>query len=375
MHGSNPQRKRRSTLTRVIDRAQRADRFVCRLAAGSETSSARVVSVEVEPSGDFKCEDWLESTRISLQAQAAILLTPDVSSSAWDVGSCLYVGPTAEIRRSALRRWLRNPPESARRPQDYDSVTIDPRQRDRAFSLRELCALDRATRSRLEDFCRMLALPQTDLLCILVCHGSRLLACVGILREEAFDAADRVQFEALVGSLRQGVIRQRDAGTAPMHRPLLEFLLELVPEPALVLSAGGWVEHANSTALDWLRGTEASDSLSALREALERGETHPEFVVSALDDRGCPGYRLVLRRKAQRGTSDAVVRASHLWQLRPRQIAVLEHVAMGRSNKEVAAALGCAEVTVERYLTSLFRVSGSQSRTELIARVYELRST
>jgi DNA-binding CsgD family transcriptional regulator len=337
------------------------------------------VSVEAapEPSSDFSCADWLELTRIALRAQAAILLTPDLSSSGWDVGSCIYVGPAAEFRRDALRRWLRSRPESARGsgPQDYDPATIEARQCDRAFSLRELYAFDSTKRSRLEDFCRLLGLPQTDLLRILVCQGSRLLGCVALLRNEAFDAADGVQFEALVGALRQGLIRQRNARAATTHRPLLEILLELVPEPALVLSAGGWVEHANTTALDWLRASGASDSLRALREALGRGEAHPEFVVSSLDDRGCPGYRLVLRRKAEKGTSDAVARASQLWQLRPRQIAVLEQVASGRCNKEVAAALGCAEVTVERYLTSLFRVSGSQSRTELIARVYELRQT
>jgi DNA-binding NarL/FixJ family response regulator len=372
MQGTEPARKRRSTITRVIDRAQSTDRVVSQVGFGSNASPARRLTVEAEPCNDFACEEWLEFARISLCAQAAILVTPDLSSNSWDVGSCLYVGPTAEIRRHALRRWLRTEAERDGGAQGYDPVTIDGRQCDRALSLRELCALDGATGSRLEDFGRMLALPQSDLLRIMVCQGSSLLACVAVLREEAFDAADSVQLETLAGLLRQGLIRERNGHATGTHRSLLEFLLELVPEPALVLSAGGWIEQANTAALDWLRSGNANAALSALREALGRGETHPEFVVSALDDRGCPGYRLVLCRKAELGT-DAVVRASHFWQLRPRQVAVLEQVAMGRSNKEVAAALGCAEVTVERYLTALFRVSGSQSRTELIARLYELR--
>jgi DNA-binding NarL/FixJ family response regulator len=42
------------------------------------------------------------------------------------------------------------------------------------------------------------------------------------------------------------------------------------------------------------------------------------------------------------------------------------------SNKEIAARLSCAEVTVEKQLTQLFRSSGVRSRTELMARLHAL---
>jgi hypothetical protein len=38
----------------------------------------------------------------------------------------------------------------------------------------------------------------------------------------------------------------------------------------------------------------------------------------------------------------------------------------GVSNKEIAEALGCAEVTVENHLTALFRRSGARSRAGLV---------
>jgi len=56
--------------------------------------------------------------------------------------------------------------------------------------------------------------------------------------------------------------------------------------------------------------------------------------------------------------------------LTAREIDVLELVVRGKSNKEIAVALSCAEVTVEKCLTKLFRASGARSRTELAARLH-----
>jgi DNA-binding NarL/FixJ family response regulator len=49
---------------------------------------------------------------------------------------------------------------------------------------------------------------------------------------------------------------------------------------------------------------------------------------------------------------------------------VLEHRAAGKSNKEIAAALECAAVTVDKCLTQLFRTSAARSRTELTAKLH-----
>ena len=67
-------------------------------------------------------------------------------------------------------------------------------------------------------------------------------------------------------------------------------------------------------------------------------------------------------------------------QLRPppkltrRQREVLEQVVHGRSNKEIAAKLSCAENTVEFHLTALYRKFDVTSRAELIARVLRRRA-
>jgi len=67
-----------------------------------------------------------------------------------------------------------------------------------------------------------------------------------------------------------------------------------------------------------------------------------------------------------------VARARTRWQLSPRTTAFLEQLARGMSNKEIASRLSCAEVTVEKQLTQLFRCSGVRSRTELMAKLHAL---
>lgn len=58
--------------------------------------------------------------------------------------------------------------------------------------------------------------------------------------------------------------------------------------------------------------------------------------------------------------------------LTPRQRDILEHIAMGRSNKQIAHALGIRERTVKFHVAALFERLGTQSRTEAL--VVALRS-
>jgi DNA-binding CsgD family transcriptional regulator len=55
------------------------------------------------------------------------------------------------------------------------------------------------------------------------------------------------------------------------------------------------------------------------------------------------------------------------WKLTPRQADVLSLIVEGRTNKEIAQALACADNTVELHVTRLLRKTGTSSRTQLIA--------
>jgi DNA-binding NarL/FixJ family response regulator len=49
-----------------------------------------------------------------------------------------------------------------------------------------------------------------------------------------------------------------------------------------------------------------------------------------------------------------------------REREVLDHVARGFSNKEIAAAIGCAPKTVESHVTNLLRKHAVDSRLRLV---------
>lgn len=53
--------------------------------------------------------------------------------------------------------------------------------------------------------------------------------------------------------------------------------------------------------------------------------------------------------------------------LTDRQLAVLEQVVLGRSNKEIARALGMAEPTVKGHLVTIFRVLRVRNRAEAVS--------
>lgn len=53
-------------------------------------------------------------------------------------------------------------------------------------------------------------------------------------------------------------------------------------------------------------------------------------------------------------------------QLTPRQRAVVTEMCKGKSNKEIARALGMAEATVKLHLTEVFKTIGVKTRYEAI---------
>jgi DNA-binding NarL/FixJ family response regulator len=49
---------------------------------------------------------------------------------------------------------------------------------------------------------------------------------------------------------------------------------------------------------------------------------------------------------------------------------VLDRLALGDSNKDIAAQLGCTESTVEVHVSALLKKAGVDSRSKLIARYW-----
>jgi DNA-binding NarL/FixJ family response regulator len=65
-----------------------------------------------------------------------------------------------------------------------------------------------------------------------------------------------------------------------------------------------------------------------------------------------------------------VERVAFQWGLSTKQRLVLAELVMGKRNKEIAATLGCAEVTVEYHLSAIRRKTGLHGRAALISRFW-----
>jgi DNA-binding CsgD family transcriptional regulator len=62
-------------------------------------------------------------------------------------------------------------------------------------------------------------------------------------------------------------------------------------------------------------------------------------------------------------------RGAEIAQLTPTETRVVELLAAGAANAEIAAALGLSRRTVEWHLTKVYRKLGVRSRTQLVARI------
>ncbi len=68
-------------------------------------------------------------------------------------------------------------------------------------------------------------------------------------------------------------------------------------------------------------------------------------------------------------TSAQTNKALHLG-LSLREVGVLELVLSGKTNLEIAEALGLAESTTKAYFSTIFRVLGVANRAQLLSRIH-----
>jgi DNA-binding NarL/FixJ family response regulator len=78
----------------------------------------------------------------------------------------------------------------------------------------------------------------------------------------------------------------------------------------------------------------------------------------------------VLRHVASRSAPNGATESSAI-ALTPRESTVLQHLASGRSNKQIAAALGVSERTVKFHVSTLFTKLGATNRTEAVTRAIQ----
>jgi two-component system, NarL family, response regulator YdfI len=155
------------------------------------------------------------------------------------------------------------------------------------------------------------------------------------------------------------------------------------PPDVLLVEAGTLADPAARKAMDWasaggpvvllLHNPTVEAVAEALRagvkSALSSGRTGPE-IVAAIEAAAVglvvlhsTDLEALLRAPSavSRGGSDALVEA-----LTPRELEVLQLLASGFGNKEIASRLGISEHTVKFHVASIMGKLGAASRTEAV---------
>jgi DNA-binding CsgD family transcriptional regulator len=199
--------------------------------------------------------------------------------------------------------------------------------------------------------------------------GSTLATVRGLLDERALEKVRRLDISGATRALGEGLARARDAqSSATVVVEVLASYLRF------------------SYVRVWADGSEPSASARALLGAAGERASASRLIVL-----GAQGERIGLLEVDEHGDLDLLEAllpwitaaltpppASQLAEdepisgpvtLTPRQRRIVELLASGLGNKEIAQVLGCAEATVEDHLTAVYRKLGVRGRTSLVAKL------
>jgi DNA-binding CsgD family transcriptional regulator len=324
--------------------------------------------------GDPPSATWfLSELRQLLHAQFAGAYLPAASDRGWSLDFMHGAGEGAAEYVAIFRRFVGALPPSETFLALGNPHLVPVEQRNRVMSLRQLEAVQpKGGRSEaFETLFRALRISGHDQLRVLACDGPRQLAWVGATREEPFTEREKALLRRLRDPLRRRLRLERQLGAPGLLAAALDAALEALPTAAFLLGPRRTIEAANAAGLV-LFERDRQALLASIIDS-ERPEPHVgAFSLTKLRGAGCPPHVLAIRKEPS-GVIDRVVVAQRQWRLSARQARVLELVAVGLSNKEIARALDCAEPTVENHLTELFRRSGARARAGLVGRLLHLR--
>ena len=310
---------------------------------------------------------FLPELRTVLRAEFAGAYRPAATEAGWSLDFMHGAGDNARVFSTNFRSYVARLAPSEQFLGHSNPHLVQAAQRNRVMPLGELARLN--VDQPYTPLFRAIGILGHDQLRVLICDGPRQLSWIGATREEPFTKRELLLLRRLTWPLQRRLRLEQQLGPGAL-RGMFEAALEALPTAAFVIGPSGAIAMANSVGVALLeRGRrEVLDSIS---ESARLGSDAGAFSMSQVAAPGWPTYTLAIRR-APLELAERVLLVQRRWGLSVRQARVLELVATGASNKEIARALCCAEVTIENHLTELFRRSGARSRAGLVGKLITL---
>jgi DNA-binding CsgD family transcriptional regulator len=320
--------------------------------------------------GDPPSATWiLPELRELLGAGFAGAYRPAATEAGWALDFMQGAGPGASRYVDIFRRYVADLPPSETFFPLGNPHLVQVEQRNRVMSMGQLSRLQPLSEPFRALF-RALGIEGHDQLRVLICDGPRQLAWVGATREEPFSIREVGLLRRCLKPLRARLILERQLAPSGLYAAALDAALEALPTAAFVLGPRRTIELVNRAGLALLE-RDRRGVLESIRQSELCSPDAGAFSITRLRGRGWPPYLLAIRRESN-GIIERVLLAQSRWGLSARQVRVLELVAAGMSNKEIARSLVCSEPTVENHMTALFRRSGARSRAGLVGRLLNL---
>jgi DNA-binding CsgD family transcriptional regulator len=311
---------------------------------------------------------WLlPELRTVLRAEFAGAYRPAATEAGWSLDFMHGAGDNARVFSRNFRSYVARMSPSEQFLGHSNPHLVQAAQRNRVMPLGELARLNVDQPYR--PLFQAIGILGHDQLRVLICDGPRQLSWIGATREERFTEREVTLLRRLTRPLQRRLRLEQQFGPGALPG-MFDAALEALRTAAFVVGPSGAIEMANSVGRALLeRGRQ--DVLSSISQSAQQGSNAGAFSINRVTAPGWPAYMLAIRKESPE-LAERVLLVQARWGLSARQARVLELVADGVSNKEIALALGCAEVTIENHLTELFRRSGARSRAGLVGRLISL---
>lgn len=308
---------------------------------------------------------FMPALRDLLGAQRTIAYTVGREGAAFSVSALEASGIDAMECRRIFDGWLKaqSGPWTGFNPE-----RPEPAQRNVALGLGQVFRMIGTSKRPVSDeMFPKLGMGGWDQMRTLICDGPSLLSWIGGFRPETFRERERLLLVRLIPVLQARLRLERQLGDAAVTTAAIPAAMQAISTAAFIVSASGDVRHANSAGAQLLQ--QQKEAIQWLSNDVKTSSAR-KFALTKLIVRGAPEHFLAVLHRPARDPTRCLTAAVQRWQLTKKQSEVLRWLIHGAANKTVAAALDCAEGTIELHVTALMAKVQVKTRAELVAKFW-----